>query len=195
MDPSRTGLPSPKRAAPLPPDERRQAIVEAVLPLLVERGSGVTSRELAKAAGVAEGTIWKVFSDKRDLLATAIRQAIDPTAFDHAVAALDPQLGFEERLVATTELMGRRMHDIWQLVSQAELEVPTLPDGRFPDNATVVALFERERHRVRVPPVQAARQLRALVLSLGNPKMVDPPLTAVEIVELFLHGVGTGVQR
>src|SRR5690606_23916200 len=46
-----------ERARPLAPEERREAILDAVLPLLRERGREVTSRELAEAAGVAEGTI------------------------------------------------------------------------------------------------------------------------------------------
>src|SRR5690606_7710841 len=42
-----------ERARPLSPEERREAILEAVLPLLRERGRDVTSRELAEASGVA----------------------------------------------------------------------------------------------------------------------------------------------
>ena len=49
------------RAAPLSPDERRRAIVDAVLPLLIEHGRAVTTRQMAEAAGIAEGTIFRVF--------------------------------------------------------------------------------------------------------------------------------------
>ena len=67
-----------RRASPLPPEERREAIIGAILPLLLERGSSVTTRELATAAGVAEGTIFKVFDDKDDLLRSAVERALDP---------------------------------------------------------------------------------------------------------------------
>ncbi|HUO45747.1 MAG TPA: helix-turn-helix domain-containing protein, partial [Acidimicrobiia bacterium] len=56
------------RAEPLAPEDRRQAIVEAVIPLLVERGASVTTREMAEAAGIAEGTIFRVFPDKCALI-------------------------------------------------------------------------------------------------------------------------------
>jgi AcrR family transcriptional regulator len=67
------------RAAALPRGERRAAIVEATLPLLITHGSGVTSRQIAEAAGVAEGTIFRVFTDKEELL-----EAVGDLVFDPA---------------------------------------------------------------------------------------------------------------
>lgn len=166
-----------------------------MLPLLVQRGAAATSRELAKAAGVAEGTIWKVFRDKQDLVATAVERAIDPTSFDQAVAGLDESLPFEDRLVAMTDLMQRRMVDIWRLLQQTDVDVPSLSAGRFPDNETVIALFAREPQRIRVPAVEAARLLRALVVSLSNPRLMEPPFDAAGIVEMFLHGVAAESDR
>src|SRR5690606_7898091 len=57
-----------ERATPLPPEDRRQAIIEAVVPLLIEHGPTATTRQIAEAAGVAEGTLFRVFPDKRALL-------------------------------------------------------------------------------------------------------------------------------
>ena len=48
----------------MPPSERRAAIIRDVLPTLVERGVTVTTRQLASAAGVSEGTLFNVFADK-----------------------------------------------------------------------------------------------------------------------------------
>ena len=56
------------RAAALPPEERRAAIIDAARPLLIEHGENVTTRQLADAAGIAEGTIFRVFADKDELL-------------------------------------------------------------------------------------------------------------------------------
>ena len=41
---------------PLAPEDRRTAILAALIPLLVERGGDVTTKEIAQAAGIAEGT-------------------------------------------------------------------------------------------------------------------------------------------
>ena len=178
------------RVPPLPPSERRAAIVSAVLPLVLERGSAVTSRELATAAQVSEGTIFKVFGDKEQLLAAVVDHAVDPASFERAVRALDVTQPFEALLVEVTALMQRRMVDLWRLLQRLDRVPPDLASLRMPDNPAVVEVFERSAGRVRVPAVEAARRLRAIMLALSNPMLVDPPLSAVEIVDVFLNGVG-----
>src|SRR5690606_40981582 len=52
------------RARPLSRADRRNAIAAATVPLLVEHGAAVTTRQIADAAGVAEGTLFRAFADK-----------------------------------------------------------------------------------------------------------------------------------
>ena len=66
------------RAAPLPPAERRAAVVRAVAPLLLEHGAGITTKQIAHGAGVSEGTIFNVFADKDELIEAVIEAALDP---------------------------------------------------------------------------------------------------------------------
>lgn len=180
---------SARRAAPLPASQRRAAIVEAVLPLLLERGEGVTSRELAQAAGVSEGTIFNVFSDKNELLAAALDAALDPAPFERAVAALDPTLSFEARLVEATRLLQHRVVDIWRLVSALGPRHHQ-PDRPLADSPALAALFAAEPGRVSVEPLAAARLLRALTLAMTHPKLAVEPLPPERIVEVLLHGIG-----
>ena len=49
-------------------DDKRERLIEAARRLMAERGvAGCTTKEIAKAAGVAEGTIYNQFRDKSDL--------------------------------------------------------------------------------------------------------------------------------
>ena len=73
----RTGA-RPGRAAPMSADDRRQAIVDAVVPLLVTHGEAVSTRQIAEAAGIAEGTIFRVFPDKNALLMAAAAHTLNP---------------------------------------------------------------------------------------------------------------------
>ncbi len=106
------------RAAPLPPDERRRAILRAVLPVVRERGADVTTRELAEAAGVAEGTLFRVFEDKATLVRDAVTSAVDPSDLFDLMDGLDPVEPLEDRLAALLTAWLRRMQDVmlWMAV-------------------------------------------------------------------------------
>jgi AcrR family transcriptional regulator len=180
-----------RRAAPLPPEERRTSIVEAVLPLLVDRGGGVTSRELALAAGVSEGTLFKVFDDKDALIRAVVEAAIDQEPFERAVAEIDRSQPFRAQLVEATTLIQRRVVGIWKLVSRLDHDRHLGPKHRpLPDSQALAALFAGADDAVSESPVEAARLLRALTLSLTHPMMTSEPRSAEAIVDVFLDGVG-----
>ncbi len=75
------------RAAPMSPDERRRAIIDAVLPLLIEHGDAVTTRLIAEAAGIAEGTIFRVFADKDALIHAVAAETLNPADADEVLRA------------------------------------------------------------------------------------------------------------
>lgn len=180
------------RASALPPDERRAAIVEATLPLLLERGTNVTTRQIAEAAGIAEGTIFRVFPDKDAVVRAAVDLAFDTAPTERALEAIDRTRPFERQLEEAVEIMQRRLSDIWRLVSSVG-EAPAL-QGRErtppPDLLALTDLFRPERKRLRRAPETAARQLRALTLAVSHPALSpDEPMSAPEIVSLLLDGI------
>src|SRR5579862_7906225 len=103
------GATKTRRAAALPPDERRSMIVEATLPLLIEHGDRVTTKQIAEAAGIAEGTIFRAFADKDELIAAAVEAALDPGPLEAALAAIPCSLAFEARLAAAIVIMQQRV--------------------------------------------------------------------------------------
>jgi len=206
------------RAAPLPPDERRAAILRDVRPVLLERGVSVTTRELAEAAGVAEGTLFRVFSDKLTLIGEAAFQAVDPAGAIPLIDAIDRSLPLRERLVALLEIGFTRVGDTmrWMAVLHELGKVDPRPaaerdtaaqegwarwmrrqtESEGAVRAAAARVFEGESPELTVPPDQAAELLNVLLVG-GSMRLVDARRRGVEpvpidtgtLVDLFLHGV------
>jgi AcrR family transcriptional regulator len=179
-----------KRAASLPPDERRSMIIAAALPLLLEHGERVTSRQIAEAAGIAEGTIFRVFADKDEILTAVVESALDNQPLEDALNAIPAGLGFEGSLAAAVEIMQQRVIDIWQVTSSIGTRFHGMARRPMADSDALARMFEAHRERITVEPIVAARLLRALTLSTTHPMLAGEPTTPDELVQLFLHGVG-----
>jgi AcrR family transcriptional regulator len=187
-----------RRAAALPPEERREALIAATLPLVLEHGTEVSTRLIAEAAGVAEGTIFRVFASKDELIEAVVASAFDPSSLVEGIAALDPSLPLADRLVAAVELMQARGRRIAGLV-HAFAARGSLPDReraqrvRASENRVVDALADLltgDRDQLRWPPPETARRLRLVTLALSSPRLADTdPLPPEEIVSLLLDGL------
>jgi AcrR family transcriptional regulator len=177
-----------KRASALPPDERRSMIVAATLPLLLEHGDRVTSKQIAEAAGIAEGTIFRVFPDKETLVQATVDAAIDPSASERAFEAIPRMQTFEAQLIEATTILQRRLAALWRLFSVLGTKPERPP--RPPDSPALTALFASHDDQIRVAPAAAARRLRALTLASSHPAIAgEPMMSAPEIVSFFLDGV------
>ena len=182
------------RAAPLSPEARRASIIAATLPLLRVHGRAVTTQQIAMAAGVAEGTLFRAFADKDSLISAAITSAFDPGPVEAELERVDRAAELRDQLVAVVEILQRRIGQIWQLIAILGLPAPS-PERSKPQSddvrvrARLAAFFEPHRGELRCEPEQAARLLRALAFAGTHPRMTDQPLTAHEIVSLLLDGI------
>ncbi len=178
-----------KRAPALAPGDRRAMIVAATLPLLLEHGDRVTSRQIADAAGIAEGTIFRAFADKDEIIAAVVESALDPEPLEAALNAIPEGLSFEEGLAAAVVIMQQRVIDMWLLVSSVGTRFHEMTRRPMVDSDALVRRFEASRARITVEPIVAARLLRALTLSTTHPMLAGEPRSPDELLQLFLHGV------
>jgi AcrR family transcriptional regulator len=179
------------------PEERRAAILAATVPLVRRHGTAVTTRQIAEAAGVAEGTLFRVFPDKESLVRAAIAQAFDPEASLRELAAIDRGLPLRARLTEAVVVFQRRLSEVFGLLSALGWPGPPDEEHRAPATqineayrAAVVDLVGPDAAALRVPAAELAHVLRLLVFSSTHPMISQgKELSAEEIVALLLDGL------
>lgn len=183
-------LPRRRRAAALAPDERRSMIMDAALPLLLARGEEVTSLEIASAAGIAEGTIFRVFANKDELIDAVLQRALDPGPVEEAIAAVDTGAGLEAAVTEVVRILQRRMADAWQLISNLGPRFHRLEHRRRFDSPALTTLLGSFAGELDVDVAEAAHVLPSVTFALTHPVMSQKPSRPERVARVYLHGVG-----
>jgi AcrR family transcriptional regulator len=189
------------------PDERRAAIIAATVPLLREHGLSVSTRQIAEAAGVAEGTIFGVFPDKGSLIRSAIVSTFDAEPAVRALARIDPRMDLRERLVAALNLLrpriqrnaalvgafwagGRRVAPSAEDAERMREFFAQLHHSRRRILEALAALIEPDGARLRRRSMEAAHMLFMMMMTDARGFFgATEPLESEEIVTLLLDGL------
>jgi AcrR family transcriptional regulator len=197
--------PRRRRVPALSPDDRRAAVIAATLPLLREHGLSVSTRQIAHACGVAEGTIFGVFPDKPSLVEAALISAFNPEPVLRAIAEIDPAEDLRDRLKSVADILVRRFAENGPLI--ALLRSPTGNPGGAGTPGTgefftalqkagqcileaVAEVIEPDRAVLRRSPATTAQLMLMMVMAsargaFGNVETLD----GGEIVALLLDGL------
>lgn len=184
------------------PEERRAALIAATVPLLREHGILVTTKQIAEAAGVAEGTIFGVFPDKPSLIRAAVLSCFDPEPFERALSAIDPEQDLRGRLADVAAVLSRgftengKLIDLMRSTAKAD-DTPGEVQQRMIESrqrmiGAVAGLIEPFADQLRVPPRTAANLLLILAMATTRHAMGmtgHPPLPPEQIVSLLLDGL------
>lgn len=181
----------------LAPDERRASLVAATLPLLREHGASVTTRQIADAAGVAEGTIFNAFPDKHSLIVAALQSAFQPDRENVLQRVVDPDDDLRKRLITVVDVMGLRFEQNGPLLAIVR-SLPAESAGEFLNHLGdarkrltegIAAIIEPDRELLRTTPETAARLLLSIVFAAGQSQFGGAALTGEEIVGVLLDGL------
>ncbi|MFD3503519.1 TetR/AcrR family transcriptional regulator [Streptomyces sp. NPDC058676] len=189
-----------RRAPGMSPEQRRQMIIQTAIPLIAEYGAAVTTAKIARAAGIGEGTIFRVFADKDELLQACVAEALSPEHAVRELDAIDVSQPLPDRLAEAAEALQAHIARMGAIAGSLGHRGGKHPGtvrgaGRHESTtrirAALAELLEPDKAALRRPPEQIAAIFFGLLFT--QPRTEDEPdLTPQELVEVFLHGALSG---
>jgi AcrR family transcriptional regulator len=193
----------PRRRAPaMDPQERRLALVQTTLPLLAEHGAQVSTSQIAQAAGVAEGTIFRAFGSKKDLFVACAQSMFVLDDLLAQINSIDQNAPLLQRLMVVEHAVGeyveRTVAVVRAVFAAGVSEREYVPENHLSEadkqTAVLVAatatVFEAEK-RLRIAPTQAAHIFLGMISAnrMHGQQLGLPAASVEELVDVFLHGV------
>lgn len=192
--------PARQRAPRLAPDERRAELLRAATELFVAHGPGFTTADLAAAAGVSEGTIFRYFPDKSALIAAAREGALDLDSLEPILADASALPGLTERLSAAARALSERMEQMIRVMENMG-DAPDRPEPELAARlvAAVAPLFDHPdvAHGCGAPAVRS-EQLATVFLGtlLANTYIAGTagtePMPIDAVVGFVVRGASPG---
>ncbi|QHY97431.1 Transcriptional regulator, TetR family [Streptomyces sp. S4.7] len=184
-------------------------IVAAALPLVAEYGPAVTTSRIARAAGIGEGTIFRVFKDKEDVLDACVNEALSPDHVLRELASVPREQPLSVRLLEAAEALRAHLDRLGSVLGalhargrqrgDAPPDERSAPRGRPLPGAAgesgrpasreestaavrdgVAELIEPDRHTLRLAPDKIA----SVFVGMLSTRALPP----ADLVDVLLHG-------
>jgi AcrR family transcriptional regulator len=178
------------------PEERREMIVRAVLPLVSEHGNAVTTAQIAKAAGIGEGTIFRAFKDKDELIDACVAEALRADTAIELIYEIPLELPVERRLLEAADVLQaylQRMGAVMGALHSSGRPAQRGKRGKGGREESFAAmgeaisfLLQPEQVSLRLPVEKAGRMFLSLLFARS--RSMPDAVTAEQLIDLFLHG-------
>jgi len=155
-------------------DLRRRQIAAVARTVFAAEGSSVSVRDVAKAAGITEAAIYRLFSSKRELFEAAILLPLEELARDLGrVAEQFMPASLHERMNLGQEFQR-------QLAAVVRRITPLLGSALYSETG-------REFYRERMAPLlEQAGQVTSLAMSPVTRRTVDPRTVFIAMMGMYL---------
>ena len=180
------------RARPMSPEERRSHILDAAIPLLRESGRDVSTKQLAEAAGVAEGTLFRAFGDKEAIITAAVARFFDPEPFRNALRGIDPDEETVDKIRQVLALLRDRFTGVIGFMSTLAMAGGPPPRRESPADAEWLAILAQlfRQDELAIPVETLGFYLRLLAFGAAMPPITSAHVfTLDELLELVTRGV------
>ncbi|WP_230313453.1 TetR/AcrR family transcriptional regulator [Nakamurella alba] len=188
------------RAAPLPVEQRRAAIIAAAIPLITRDGAAVSTKSIAEAAGIAEGTLFRAFQDKDTLIRAVVESVFDPAPTFAALSGIDRDAPYPDRMTAVVDILRERLAQVWTLLGALRMLGPPEPQSgrrwtqpKLSDesmNAVIREILEPPSGFLRFDAEYVTRVLQMFVFAGTNQRITNGhPMETADIVSILLDGV------
>jgi AcrR family transcriptional regulator len=173
----------------------RQRILVAARDLVVDRGPDVPLEDVARAAGVGIGTLYRHFGDRRTLLRAVVLAALESTAEAARRAAdeeADPATALARYLRAALELRVSAV--IPAVLDVLDLTDPELAAARATSAQAMQALVDAAHAAGALPGDVSAGDVGMMLVRIARPLPgpLPPPVKhelARRHLELFVRGL------
>jgi len=203
-----SGMPtstSSRRAPAMTPDERRAQLEGAAINVLRDKGLAATTKEIAEHARVAEGTIFRVFDTKDDLVQAALIRAFDPESLIERIQHIDSVQPLRQRLLDMVTAHQDHLVGLFELMSATGMVRPPGHDSRGHNSTShdseshqaaqtrlhdrMLELIAPDADLLTLSPEDLLRFLRMLTFSGSHRHIAHGDLlTPQQIVDVLLDG-------